>query len=73
MSWGVSIRPLSASARKNLSWKQKCATSFAADNLGTSSAKTEGYPEALKFFSLVSVYFEFSIFCHEVRSTMVAS
>ena len=33
-----------------------------------SSAKTEDSPATLKTFSLMSVYFEFSVLCHEVRS-----
>ena len=33
-----------------------------------SSAKTEGSPATLKTFSPGSVYFEFSVLCHEVTS-----
>ena len=34
--------------------------------LATSSGKTEGPPVTLKVFSLVLLYFKFTVFCHEV-------
>ena len=68
MSRGVSIRRLSASARKNSTWKQNGTASYWY--ILTNSAKTKGSPVTLKSFSLYSVYFEYFVFCHKVRSMM---